>query len=293
MSWWCSGFVGRPWTWEYRPLVGVWILVGLLAGAYALALRARAHGREAGLSPTTATYARRFGAGLALLALSSEWPLGPLGAGYLASAAALRFLLMTFGVAPLLLLGTPPWLYRRMLGPRRLRLARVVTQPWVAFLQFNFVMVMTQLPPVVDGLKVTQAGSFLLDMAAIASAMIMWVPVLQPIPELPSLRDPIRMVYLFGLSVVPTVPASFLTFASFPLYRIFELSPRVFPALDPVTDQQIAGLGLKIIGGLILWGIIAVLFFRWAAREEPDRPTEVSWPKFERDLERYDLRRRD
>ena len=31
--------------------------------------------------------------------------------------------------------------------------------------------------------------------------------------------------------------------------------------------QEIAGLIMKILGGLILWGFIAVIFFRWGARE--------------------------
>jgi putative membrane protein len=300
ISWWCSGTIGRPWTWTYRPLVGVWLLVAALGGAYVWALRR--HVSESGGThvPSTGHYAWRFGAGLALLALSSEWPLGPLGAGYLASVGALRTLLLTFGVAPLLLLGMPPWLLRRMLrvrggpdasrGGRLLRMAQLVTLPWVAFLQFNVLLVATQLPVVVDTLKVTQGGSFTLDMLWLVSSIIMWVPVLHPLPELGGVRDPLRLIYLFGLSIVPTVPASFLTFSRFPLYSLYELSPRVFDALDPVVDQQIAGLGMKIVGGMLIWTVMAVIFFRWAASEQPDAVPRVTWSQFERDLDRYDLR---
>jgi putative membrane protein len=298
ISWWCSGTIGRPWTWSYRPLVGVWLLVAVLGGGYLWAVRRHAAVSGGEHVPSTGHYALRFGAGLAVLALSSEWPVGPLGAGYLASVGALRTLLLTFGVAPLLLLGTPPWVLRRMLrvggatdttnrrGPL-LRLAQLVTLPWVAFLQFNLLLVVTQLPVVVDSLKVTQGGSFLLDMTWLVSSVIMWVPLLHPLPELGGLRDPMRLVYLFGLS---TVPASFLTFSRFPLYELYELAPRVFDALDPVVDQQIAGLGMKLVGGMIIWGVMAVLFFRWAASEQADTVPRMTWSQFERDLDRYDLR---
>ena len=302
ISWWCSGTIGRPWTWSYRPLVGVWLLIAVLGGAYAVALRRHAAASGGEHAPSTGHYARRFVAGLVVLALSSEWPVGPLGAGYLASVGALRTLLLTFGVAPLLLLGTPPWLLRRMVGVRGttdpaaasggrvLRLAQLITLPWVAFLQFNVLLVATQLPVVVDGLKVTQGGSFALDMIWLVSSIIMWVPLLRPLPELGGLGDPMRLIYLFGLSILPTVPASFLTFSRFPLYELYELAPRVFDSLDPVVDQQIAGLGMKIVGGMIIWAVMAVLFFRWAASEQPDTVPRVTWSQFERDLDRYDLR---
>jgi putative membrane protein len=151
-------------------------------------------------------------------------------------------------------------------------------------------LVVTQLPPVVDALKVTQLGSFAVDATWLLASIILWVPLIRPIPELGGLGDPMRLLYLFGLSVLPTVPASFLTFSQFPLYRLYELAPRVFAPLDAVVDQQIAGLTLKIGGGIILWAIMTVLFFRWAAREQPDAVPTVSWSQFERDLERYDLR---
>ncbi|CAN5882072.1 hypothetical protein BH23ACT10_BH23ACT10_23630 [soil metagenome] len=302
IAWWCSGTLGQPWRWAYRPLIGVWLVVAALGIAYARALRRPAAEAGGEHAPATRHYAWRFGAGLALLVVSSDWPLGPLGAGYLASVAALRTLLLTFGVAPLLLLGTPPWMLRRLLraGPpgsrsepgRLLRFARTVTQPWVAFLGFNAMLVVTQLPPVVDTLKLTQLGSFALDGAWLVASIIMWVPLLRPLPELGGLGDPMRLLYLFGLSIIPTVPASFLTFSRFPLYRLYELAPRVVPSLDAVVDQQIAGLGLKIGGGIILWSVMTVLFFRWAAGEQPDAVPTVSWSQFERDLERYDLRQR-
>ena len=55
-----------------------------------------------------------------LLWLATDWPLGLLGASYLASAHMVQFLIYTMAVAPLLLLCTPEWMARRLLGRLRL-----------------------------------------------------------------------------------------------------------------------------------------------------------------------------
>jgi cytochrome c oxidase assembly factor CtaG len=38
--------------------------------------------------------------------------------------------------------------------------------------------------------------------------------------------------------------------------------------LTPLADQQIAGLLMKFLGTLLLWGIVTVRFFQWFAHEE-------------------------
>jgi len=80
------------------------------------------------------------------------------------------------------------------------------------------------------------------------------------------------MLYLFLQTIIPTVPASFLTFGNTPLYRIYETFPRLW-GVGALTDQQVAGLIMKIAGGFYLWTVIAVIFFRWYEREEgPEAP---------------------
>jgi putative membrane protein len=98
------------------------------------------------------------------------------------------------------------------------------------------------------------------------------------------------MLYLFLQSIVPTVPASFLTFSTGSLYSSYAALPH--PWIGVVTDQRIAGLIMKIGGGLLLWAVIAVIFFRWNAKEERgDVAAELTWEDFERDLEVWDLRK--
>ena len=69
-----------------------------------------------------------------------------------------------------------------------------------------------------------------------------------------------------------------LTFASFPLYRLYELAPPVWLEFTKVQDQQLAGLLTKILGGFILLGYVTALFFNWAAREREEKAHARSAP---------------
>jgi putative membrane protein len=75
------------------------------------------------------------------------------------------------------------------------------------------------------------------------------------------------MGYLFLQSLIPTIPASFLTFADEPVFPVYETLPRLW-GLSVLDDQLIAGLIMKIGGGAVLWTAIAVIFFKWAFEEE-------------------------
>ena len=118
----------------------------------------------------------------------------------------------------------------------------------------------------------------------------MWWPVVDPLPGFGRLSEPGKMLYLFGQSILPTVPASFLTFASSPIYSSYASFPRLW-GISAVNDQMVAGLIMKIVGGLLLWIVIAVIFFRWHASEDREQDDPVSWEDFEQDLRVWDLRR--
>ena len=93
------------------------------------------------------------------------------------------------------------------------------------------------------------------------------------------------MVYLFMQTIIPTVPASFLTFGRKLLYPIYGEFPRLWGA-NALTDQQISGLIMKIGAGMYLWAIIAVIFFSWYAREERKPRDVLLWEDVERELTR-------
>ena len=101
----------------------------------------------------------------------------------------------------------------------------------------------------------------------IASGLVLWWPVVQPLPNLPRYGPPAQSAYLFLQSLIPIIPAAFLTFAQIPVLVAYAVLPK--PAgIDAITDQQIAGVLMKLGGTAILWSAIAVVFFRWAHSQE-------------------------
>lgn len=262
VAWWCSS-TGQVWAWRYTPFLGVWVVGAALVGGYVLAHR------RAG-EPLEPLRTRRFVLGVLALMVVSEWPIGAIGVGYLASVGMLRYLTYTFVAAPLLVAGLPGWLVRRVMPPgtRRGRALAFVTAWPVALLAFNSVMFGTHLPPVVDGLKTSQLGSFVLDLLWLGAAVAWWWPALRPEDEPGTIREPVRAFYLFASSVLMFVPAAFLTFAPLPLYGLYELAPPLWLGYDPTADQQSAGIMMNVGGGLVLWAIIGTLYFRWAATEQ-------------------------
>jgi putative membrane protein len=267
MTWWCFAQNG-PWTWQWQPYPGVWVfVVGLLAGYFGL-LRSWKPAQGGPRLPARRVAA--FLGGVAVLWIAADWPVGPLGAGYLLSIHTARYLILALIAPPLLLYGIPYWLLRHLLLGRRLEPAfRFLTRPLVAFVIFNGVMVGTHFPAVVGGLKPYQLGSFLLDMTWLASGLVFWWPVLGRLPEWRPLGYPGRILYLILSVFLPTVPASFLTFSDYPLYALYELAPRV-STLSALADQQLAGIVMKTGGGFVIFGTATVLFFRWWAREGGD-----------------------
>ncbi len=276
VAWWCSG-TGEVWTWRYTPFIGVWLAAAALIGSYVVAHR------RAG-QPIDPRLARRWIAGVAALFVVSEWPIGQLGAGYLATVGIARYVVFTFVAAPLLISGMPTWLVDRWfpLTSHRGRLLQVVTHWPVAFIIFNIVLIGTHLPITVDALKTTQAGSFGIDAAHLAAALVWWWPALRREQERNAIFEPARAFYLFATSVLMFVPAAFLTFSPLPLYGVYELAPPLWLTFDPLQDQQAAGITMNVIGGFMLWGVIAVLFLRWAR----DQQREDARAQRERDAAR-------
>jgi len=261
--------------------VDVWLILGSVAAAYVI--WCRRHERDTG-EQTSSHNRRLFAVGMAVLFVASEWPLHDLAERTWYFAHMVQHMLYTFVAAPLLLAGIPVWMWRAVLRPRPVWTAwRTLTRPVVATAVFNGVLLFTHWPAVVNASVMSEPLHFALHTLILSSAIVVWWPILSPLPEAPPLTPPVQMLYLFVQSLVPMVPASFLTFGQQPLYRVYATFPRVL-GISALTDQLIAGLIMKIIGGLIYWGFIAVIFFRWEARERVEGWDALALRDVEHDL---------
>lgn len=265
-----------PWTWHAHP--DVWLLVAVLGGGYWYAVTRWA--------PASRRQRWCFAAGLLALWGAADWPMHDLGERYLLSAHMLQHLVFTFVAPPLLMLGTPAGVWRRLLSRRSVaRFVAEAGRPLPAAITFNTVVALSHWPLVVDASLRSEVVHFSVHAVLVSTAALMWFPVVNRLPEFPTMSPPIRMVYLFAQSILPTVPAAFLVFADGAVYDFYETVPRVF-GLSVIEDQQLAGAVMKILGGTLLWGIIVVMFFRWYAASQRDEGEVLTWADVERELAR-------
>lgn len=273
--------------WELHPHPDVWLVLGAVAIGYVVALRRWMGAAER--AQATQVQKLSFFAGLAIMWIAADWPIHDISENYLFSVHMVQHTLFSLVAPPLLLLGIPAPVLRKLLRPV-MGAVRFFTRPLIAFALFNLVIVVTHWPPVVNTSVRVEPVHLAVHLLLVFSSLVMWWVIVSPLPELPSLSPPGKMLFLFGQSILPTVPASFLTFATSPIYDAYADAPRLW-GISAVSDQMVSGLIMKIGGGLLLWSVIALLFFKWYANEQRDEPNEIPWEDFERELQVWDLRR--
>lgn len=280
---------GYEWLdWHLHP--DVVLLLGLLEGAYLYSvIHLRQRISDAGRVKRSQVLT--FSLGVLVLYIAAGTPIHDLSERYLLSVHMFQHLLFTLVAAPLLMAGTPAWLWQWLLRDARLmRAARLLTHPLVALAAFNGVLLLTHLPPVVDLALRQHTFHLFVHALLVTSGLLMWWPILSEVPELPRLSYPLQMGYLFLQSLLPAVMAAFITFSDRVVYPFYAEAPRIW-GLSPTEDQQLGGLIMKLLGSLILWSFIAVAFFRWFEREEAEA-RGPRWPEVEEELDRIGLTRK-
>lgn len=249
-----------PWSFHLHPDVAAVMIV--VSGGYVIASRRYA---PAGVDGPTKRQRRCFWSALVIMWIFSEWPVHDLAEGVSYSVHMVQHLAFTFVVPPLMLLGTPDWMARAILRPV-MPVFRFLTRPLVALFLFNGSVAMTHWPLMVTAAVNSGTVHLAQHLLLVVTALIMFWPVLSPLPESPRLPPLFAMVYVFAQSLIPTVPASWLTFAEHPPYHAYESFPKLW-GMTAGEDQQLAGGIMKVGGAAILWSYIILIFFRWAASE--------------------------
>lgn len=217
--------------------------------------------------------------GLGFMFAVSSWPIHDIGETALFSVHMVEHMVIVYVSAPLLLLGLPRWMADRTIGhPKVAPVLRPITRPVPAFVFLNVAMIAIHWPEAVRAMLTSDVAHFLIHLVLFVAALIAWTPVRSPTPALPRLSEPMQMLYLFCHSLLPTIPASFLTFSTKPIYPIYGDAALEW-GITPLDDQTIAGVIMKIGGGLLIWGAIGVIWFRWVKRER-------DWDEIEAELSR-------
>ena len=265
--------VGRPLA--PHDLLGSWDLatgavVAVIAAVYAGASR---------VSPRTRGRDASFFRGLAILAVALVSPLEGL-AGSLASAHMVQHMLILLVAAPLLararmlpvLLRVMPlgatrstWRWLRRLGLHRGRLDRI-RHPlllwlfYVGVLWFWHASGPYQAAVDHDWIHVLEHATFIV--AGVGFWSLVWGVGRH------ALVVGLRVLMVFAAAMQGVLLAALLTFSPAPWYPVYSVTTAPF-GLDPLTDQQLAGLVLWVPASLLYVGVALFLIARWVADDGP------------------------
>jgi|TARA_A100001037_G_scaffold177527_1_gene159166 putative membrane protein len=253
----------NPWVWKAHPEVWVLVIAVSLLGFWAV----KVIGPKV-VDPGQKVVSKRqkitFIVATVLLFVSADWPLHDIAEDHLYSAHMLQHLLITFIIPPLFLLSIPMWLANLLVVSDTFssQIIRKLSHPVVAGVIFNALVALTHWSGFVQFSADSGIFHYTIHVLLFITALLMWLPVVSPIPEL-RLSLPGQMFYLFLMSIIPTVPAAWLTFAEGTVYNHYDDGYQMW-GISVQSDQQAAGLIMKLLGGFYLWGIIVFKFYIFA-----------------------------
>ena len=248
--------------WRYQLHLEVWLLTAFLIGSYIYVVRVLGpRAVPAGEPIVTRRQLTCFIAGILIMLLSTDWPMHDIAEEYLYSVHMFQHMALTYFMPPLVVLATPEWFVRTLVGNgRAYRALRFFTFPVRAGLLFNLGVVISHIPGVVNASVSNGPLHYFVHVLLVLTSILMWMPVCGPLKELQMAPMP-KMIYLFLNSVVATIPAGWLTFAEGVVYKHYNIPTRVW-GVSVSNDQQIAGAIMKLGGSIFLWTIIVVMFVK-------------------------------
>ncbi|MDQ0298798.1 putative membrane protein [Salibacterium salarium] len=203
-----------------------------------------------------------------------------------------------FAAVPLFILSIPKWVLHKWVDvwqDKAYTLYRVVMNPIIGLIGFNALFSFYHIPFVFDQNMQAPLLHSVYQMAMLGTAWLMWWHMLAPLPsnnQLPELR---RMGYIFANGILITPACALIIFAGSPLYETYT-NPAVwsnvmayclppgaepptqmmngkagggFSFLDPHSDQQLAGVIMKISQEFIYVTTIGYVFKQWLKKEQP------------------------
>jgi putative membrane protein len=187
-----------------------------------------------------------------------------------------QHLLLAQVFPPLFVLGMPGWLRRALLRPPVVGAVwDALTRVPVGFVLYTVVFSIWHVPVLYNLMMRDHGFHILMHLMVMATATMMWWPVVGG----SALRRPIapgaQMLYLFLLGTPMMAVAALIVFAQRPLYEWYLLAPR-FMGMTAIDDQRLGALIMWIPGGLFWWIVMSVVFFRWSVQD--GRPDEQLAP---------------
>jgi putative membrane protein len=255
--------------WHTEPF----LLISLLATCWAYALLTGPfNDRWARSHPTRVSWARQipFYAAILLLYLAVGSPLDQLAEDYLFFMHMIQHMLLIYVVPPLLFMGIPGELIDSVFKHPLLRQPmRLLTHPVFAGLTFSIVYTVWHIPLLYEAALQVKWIHILEHATMLVTAIFMWWPFLSKSHSaLPVSGYGVRILYAFLLMVAQLPVFAFLSFSNVAIYETYVWAPRIIEGLDPLNDQVLGGIIMKVTNMTVSLTLISWCFYQWAQRDE-------------------------
>ncbi|WCF08790.1 cytochrome c oxidase assembly factor CtaG [Paenibacillus thiaminolyticus] len=197
-------------------------------------------------------------------------------------------------VPPLILLGVPAWLWKYLLDRKPLRRLKGFMHPILMAVMFNALFSFYHVPAIHDYVMTHYAVHVVYYIVLFIASMIMWWPIVVPVPEWVILSDVKKMGYIFLNGMLITPACALIIFASEPLYATYVDKetwiqamgycltgdpskllaafdgPEFFNWFSPEEDQQLGGVIMKLVQEIMFGCILYYVFIHWYRRESKE-----------------------
>ncbi|MGG4033847.1 cytochrome c oxidase assembly factor CtaG [Paenibacillus cisolokensis] len=253
---------------------------------------------EPGEAPATTKQKVMFVTGILFYYLANGGPLDLLG--HLLFTAHMVSMSLSYLIAPpLILLGVPAFVWRRLFAAPFWRKFSGLMHPILTLLLFNILFSIYHVPLVHDYVMTHFMVHRLYYVVLLITSMMMWAQIACPVPEWSRLTDVKKMAYVFANGALLTPACALIIFSGNTLYGTyndpnvwatamgycvsgdpgdlltrFNGGPLFFQILDPLEDQQLGGIVMKLVQEVMYGAILAYIFSHWFKREhtEDDLP---------------------
>jgi putative membrane protein len=249
-----------PYAWSWNPEA---LLVPVLTAAYFLALRR---------NPAARWRIACFVVATVLLLAVSVTPIHTLGMHYLLTVHLLQNVVLAEWAPLLLVLAIPPALASRLTSRG---LVRALTHPAVALPLWLVNYMVWHLPWIYDAALENPHTLLHLEHALyLVTGLAMWWCVFQDEPY--RLSSGARAGYVFAAFVLGSPIGLVMALVPNAIYDFYVDAHHRVWGLDPLEDQQLAGMLMAVEQAIVFFAVFAYWLFRFLAeeerREDVDRP---------------------
>lgn len=211
-----------------------------------------------------------FYSGLIVTYLAVGSPLDQIGEQFLFSAHMVQHMLLIYFAPTLFIFGTPSWLIDYLIKPTGVRkIMSILTHPACGGLLFTVVYTAWHVPGLYELALRDKRIHILEHWTMFGLALLMLWPYITLSKYVPRRSFGIRMLGMFLLMVGQLPVFAFLTLAGDAIYPTYIWAPRIID-LDPLNDQILGGIIMKVINMGFSLTILGTAFYAWSISETAD-----------------------